>query len=223
MTEKRKPHGLDECEFGGCGKPPRNRTDPLCNGHSSQKSRGKELTPLLTSVRVPHGLGECEFNGCEKKPYNAFDPLCPGHRSQRYEGKTLTPLRKTNPPHGLTKCAIPACKNDPRSETFQFCNSCDGRMRTYGLTAEELASLLEQDACSICHLPFGNRVIYHCHTTSAVRGAVCQRCNMLLGMAQDNVSVLLNAIRYLNSEVDMLLPPIGKKIQLSDELSARLS
>ena len=39
----------------------------------------------------------------------------------------------------------------------------------------------------------------HCHDTKKVRGLLCAKCNTLLGMAKDDVSILQNAITYLTS------------------------
>ena len=37
----------------------------------------------------------------------------------------------------------------------------------------------------------------HCHATGLVRELLCNRCNMLLGMCQDNIEVLHRAADYL--------------------------
>lgn len=37
----------------------------------------------------------------------------------------------------------------------------------------------------------------HCHETGAVRGLLCNKCNTGLGYFRDQISILQNAIRYL--------------------------
>lgn len=37
----------------------------------------------------------------------------------------------------------------------------------------------------------------HCHTTGQVRGMLCHNCNRGLGLFQDNIEYLLNAVDYL--------------------------
>ena len=37
----------------------------------------------------------------------------------------------------------------------------------------------------------------HDHTGNFVRGILCTKCNTLLGMANDNIEILENAIKYL--------------------------
>lgn len=70
--------------------------------------------------------------------------------------------------------------------------------------------LLEQKGlCAACGKPpeppvegsHGNAgnplVIDHDHATNVIRGLIHTRCNKLLGHAQDDVSVLMGAIAYL--------------------------
>lgn len=40
-------------------------------------------------------------------------------------------------------------------------------------------------------------VIDHCHETGYLRGVLCNRCNILLGAAKDDVAILAKAIQYL--------------------------
>jgi len=37
----------------------------------------------------------------------------------------------------------------------------------------------------------------HCHNTNKVRELLCSACNILLGKAKDNISILQSAINYL--------------------------
>lgn len=56
-------------------------------------------------------------------------------------------------------------------------------------------------ACAICNAakPGGNKGwhVDHCHTTGVVRGILCQRCNLMLGIAKDRPEVLLEAASYI--------------------------
>lgn len=81
-----------------------------------------------------------------------------------------------------------------------------GREKKYGLTPEDYADLLrKQDfACAICKTtePGGKGVfvVDHCHTTNAVRGLLCNRCNLGLGHFQDSPDFLGEAIKYLGGQ-----------------------
>jgi len=70
--------------------------------------------------------------------------------------------------------------------------------RIYGLP-EEFAKQLannREGKCEICgHIKF--LVVDHCHKSGVVRGLLCQQCNSVLGYAKDDISVLQNAINFL--------------------------
>lgn len=75
------------------------------------------------------------------------------------------------------------------------------RKRVYGITSADYDRMAaEQDGrCLVC----GERptarilVVDHCHRTGKVRGLLCDRCNRLLGVADDNVELLRKAIAFL--------------------------
>ncbi|MEU5957577.1 endonuclease VII domain-containing protein [Streptomyces sp. NPDC047525] len=111
-----------------------------------------------------------------------------------------------------TKCG----KN--RAERFytprgKVCSSCRKASRrqasrnariqaTYGLTSEEYQRLLEAQGgrCAICReTRKTNLAVDHCHTTEAVRGLLCARCNgqLLARGARDRPEVLRRAAEYL--------------------------
>lgn len=76
------------------------------------------------------------------------------------------------------------------------------RAKRYGLTIEELDNLLKEagGVCKICpREPIKWLVIDHDHVTGVVRGVLCERCNQGLGLFNDNVEWLQNAIKYLNN------------------------
>jgi hypothetical protein len=73
---------------------------------------------------------------------------------------------------------------------------------TYGITLDHYDSLLkEQDGkCAICGEQNKNGKplsVDHCHSTSAVRGLLCEHCNHGLGKFFDNINLLQNATNYL--------------------------
>ena len=97
------------------------------------------------------------------------------------------------------------------SERGRICVDCQRAKRrqsarrrhveqTYGLTEADHDTLLDhQDgACAICR---GQRTyalnVDHNHSTGAVRGLLCRRCNKLLRDVRDNPAVLRAAAVYL--------------------------
>lgn len=79
----------------------------------------------------------------------------------------------------------------------------------YGVSHAEFldAWKAQNGVCAICEnelpdlMTYDNRrreyAIDHNHDTGAFRGILCLKCNSLLGMASDSVSVLKAAIEYL--------------------------
>ncbi len=77
------------------------------------------------------------------------------------------------------------------------------QLKKYGLTPETYKELLiQQDyRCAICgkHRKEMTKDIHidHCHATNKVRGLLCHSCNVLIGMAKDNLYILTKAKQYL--------------------------
>lgn len=73
------------------------------------------------------------------------------------------------------------------------------RRRKYGLTLEDFDKLLaaQKGLCKICQQPMKPAAVDHCHSTGRVRGLLCRKCNVGLGMFRDNPSLLRSAARYL--------------------------
>ena len=73
----------------------------------------------------------------------------------------------------------------------------------YGISLEEYDNMLESQlgCCAICSMTpeeNGRRLdVDHCHETGKVRGLLCHNCNSMLGLAKDNISILLDAVKYL--------------------------
>ena len=76
--------------------------------------------------------------------------------------------------------------------------------KNYGITLAEYEIYLEKQkgVCLICFGVNSDKPLYvdHCHNTKQVRGLLCQKCNSLLGMAQDSITILASAIDYLKRD-----------------------
>ena len=80
----------------------------------------------------------------------------------------------------------------------------------YGLTIEEYDEMFKRQngLCAVCGKPetfchqdtkVPTRLsVDHSHDTGKVRGLLCRKCNQLIGFADDNTNILLNAMTYLN-------------------------
>lgn len=82
------------------------------------------------------------------------------------------------------------------------------RLKKFGMIPELYEEMLnkQNNKCGICGTDKpggrGQWHIDHCHKTNKIRGLLCQKCNMALGMFGDNIEVLLNAVKWLSLELD---------------------
>lgn len=79
-------------------------------------------------------------------------------------------------------------------------------IKTFGMTQEEFNKIAatQGNVCAICGRPPANTTRYnrhlrvdHAHTTGAIRGLLCNKCNLMLGLVNDSPTVLASAIEYL--------------------------
>lgn len=92
----------------------------------------------------------------------------------------------------------------------------------YGITIEDYDRMFEEQEglCAICELPetriIRNKVaslhVDHNHETGEVRGLLCSRCNVAIGMMKENPSLFVKAAEYLNNGTFSRLREIGQYI-----------
>lgn len=70
--------------------------------------------------------------------------------------------------------------------------------RKYGLTTADKAAMsaAQNDRCPICDRKV-KLVVDHCHKAGHVRALLCDRCNRLLGVADDDINLMRRAITFL--------------------------
>jgi len=75
------------------------------------------------------------------------------------------------------------------------------KLNKFKTTMEEFMALLSSCAgrCDICGIPLSqsNMVIDHNHKTNKVRGLLCRKCNIGIGLLKDSVHVIEAAKKYL--------------------------
>lgn len=79
--------------------------------------------------------------------------------------------------------------------------------RKYGITIEDEKYLydIQKGRCATCELIFkeynmaghNNFEVDHCHKTGKVRGLLCDKCNMALGLFHENIDSIKNILIYL--------------------------
>ena len=90
---------------------------------------------------------------------------------------------------------------------YTYCKLCINKnncqkalLRRYKLTTQQHENMIAQqnNQCAICQVPQVETMhVDHDHKTNKVRKLLCPKCNKMLGMANDNVKILCNAIWYL--------------------------
>ncbi len=75
---------------------------------------------------------------------------------------------------------------------------------SYGLSMEDYNKLFDQQEskCKLCNREFNKEDshdirIDHDHKTGKVRGLLCHKCNVALGLFDEDICRLLNAAKYL--------------------------
>lgn len=93
------------------------------------------------------------------------------------------------------------CLENPRLQRNGFLK------RLYGITIDqwESMSLSQNHSCAICKKletlirkgSLCSLVVDHCHKSGKVRGLLCNKCNRVMGMLNDDVETLRRMIQYL--------------------------
>lgn len=74
-------------------------------------------------------------------------------------------------------------------------------LKKFSITEEDYQKMFDKQMglCAICHKPESEikLAVDHDHDTGKVRGLLCKRCNMGIGLLGDNPDTLTNAVLYL--------------------------
>ena len=94
-----------------------------------------------------------------------------------------------------------------KNHEYYTINPRKTRLRKYKLTLGEYREIADSqnNVCSICGKPETSKrngfvqslSVDHCHKTNINRGLLCHKCNIGLGVFEDNIDVMASAISYL--------------------------
>ena len=133
----------------------------------------------------------------------------------RFDNDRKTKIRRKNLTCGYCGISIEDikhkktfCSRRCAEQNFYQSKRSENNLTKYGLSEEEhLEILIKQDhRCAICRKPETAKYksgtvrllsIDHCHETGKLRGLLCSKCNMGLGLFNDDWLLLENAIEYL--------------------------
>lgn len=97
-----------------------------------------------------------------------------------------------------------SCKKDQRGDRTEY--ERRRSLSRYGLTPERYAEMFAEQGgrCAICRTAdpgVKGLAVDHCHTSGDVRGLLCGKCNTLLGLADEDPRIFIQAMHYVGAHV----------------------
>lgn len=94
------------------------------------------------------------------------------------------------------------CKQCEQETDRKRQNSDKNRLRRYNLSKEEFREMLREQKgrCAICSKRSNRLVVDHDHSSSMVRGLLCNSCNLGIGLLGDTLEGVLSAAYYLKGD-----------------------
>ena len=75
------------------------------------------------------------------------------------------------------------------------------RLKQYGLTEARFNEMMarQNQCCAICRKVLTSRNFHvdHCHEANYVRGILCNKCNLAIGLMDESAAIALEAAHYL--------------------------
>lgn len=142
-----------------------------------------------------------------EKPVSEFSPAAKGSKYTRSECKKCSTelhaeyLRRLSPEKRRSIRAR-------YSDKIKLSRRAYNLKTNFGLTPEKFVEMLaaQGGACAICKTgdpgSKGTFHVDHSHETGIVRGLLCSRCNLSLGLFKDDPLLLSRAIEYLLAAKD---------------------
>lgn len=200
---KERPVPQFGCKFPDCDRP--HKAKGWCEAHWEQIKLGRSQTPLRPTDSPPINGGECLIENCDRIAY------CRGLCHTHY---ILRGTPRWNKRIGIYSysdddvCVVNFCQRKPNA--YGMCALHRKRMVKFNLEPEAYLELISTTVCDICgrNFPEGTGHIDHDHACcpgqpscgQCIRGVLCQKCNMALGLLNDDINILKSAINYLGAE-----------------------
>jgi hypothetical protein len=171
----------------GCGKPPRDKSSrlgpaPRYASHACVKRVWDRAHPRPPVVQAPRDCAHC---GGSFVPRNPRGTYC--SRKCKDLARTAKRIpRRRRPGQGLSDRAW--------------------HLRAkYDISVEQYDAMLENQGgvCGICCQPSDGALhVDHDHATHFIRGLLCRKCNMALGLFQDDARIAQAATTYLQRSLN---------------------
>lgn len=154
--------------------------------------------------RTPARLSKCDH--CRAFKAARIDRVRANREVSKIAAEAASKLREYTKP--CTGCG--KSRNRPYGSQKNYCPTCADlrskygvRAQTYGMSVQQVAELVETGKCHICGSSGeGEFHVDHDHSTGAVRGLLCKRCNFGIGWFRDSPELLARAIHYLTRGAD---------------------
>lgn len=163
----------------------------------SAQTSGAQCSVLLIDAIPAKKCNSCK----QTQPLDRYYPAKKARDGRDYTCKAcvLANRKLTVNPETLARQAREWRRVNPK-RSYENARRCLLK-RKYGLTFEDIErGKLEQDGkCAICRNVPAKWHIDHDHVSGKYRGLLCQSCNLMLGHAKDNASILARAIEYLEA------------------------
>ncbi len=162
-------------------------------------------------------MSQCTVDEC-LRPLLARG-LCEMHYGRWRRGTGVGPavlLRTPGDPDATEKACTSCGVVKPLTDFYAEKRNANGRMsqckacvgakvkssrllRKYGLTEADWQAMAkaQRGRCGCCGEIPASLVVDHCHRGGQVRALLCDRCNRLLGVVDDDQALLQKAIRFL--------------------------
>lgn len=169
--------------------------------------------PALTTTTLVRGPVMADADSTQKTLFETGEPLRRCKSCKQIKPLASFALSKGRRTHTCKPCGVERHKKwkteDP--ERYRRCISRTNRKRQlkkYGLSVSDYQTLLalQGGVCAICREPETKKGVYgevvrlsvdHDHSTGAIRGLLCDSCNILLGRAREDPAILRDAAAYL--------------------------
>ena len=99
----------------------------------------------------------------------------------------------------VKKCTVNNC--DRGFVKKNYCKKHYDILYKYNVLPDDYEKMLEKQShsCAVCNAsPTESLVVDHKHSSGEVRGLLCRKCNVGIGMFMEDISKLKSAIKYLS-------------------------
>ncbi len=100
--------------------------------------------------------------------------------------------------------ALEHCKQEAPKYKGMYVIGAGSLQQRFGITQEEYLQLLDKQGnkCGICRCNYDRASRFHVdhdHDTGLIRGLLCRKCNLGIGLLGDTLDTVSDAVAYLSA------------------------